>query len=924
MLNRKTERPDKIIEPPTKKSVKIYDRITKEQSYALKQFWEKKNYSGFNEYIQRTGSKLNTVEAIQIIKNTQFSVKLELENFSGIFKDKFIGHGVGKNKKDARKNALSQIIDQLIEKDLIVNIDDSQMQCINKILQEKNKNIKNNNNNNNNSNYYNNNNTNNNTNNNNNNNNHYNNHYNNNNGNVVKEDENDNLNNKKNLPFVLLEKDIRDNYYKQMQKNKEIDEDIKKVQLNSKILLESKIEDSEKILKTIKNLCELLKNKLEWNDISFIWYQYLIKGDKDNLEEILNILFSKSNSEFINQEIKKEILDSFIYSIPYINSWKKISDLINVFFKNVNFANEEITFNDYYSNFKKIYHIEILETLYHLYKNEINSNLNLIESIEINGNLQITSSNFGKENYIFYPLSNIHYIKKIITDKKSKYISGNELITIEFNKNNKKEIGIISKINNDLSINLKKLFSKNSSQIKIENVKIQKLFNLFLYEKTLESFKSFCINYNDIISNELKQIIIGSFTLSYDGNLLRKLASKKIIDLPSGYKFLNESLNKSQINAIQKSLTERLTLILGVPGTGKTLTCLEIIYEFIRIQNLKTQEQRQKILVCSENNYSINIIYSHLKQKENISIYKYNSKDNFDLNFENVKSNIINSQIVLCTNFDSSNNLFKLISFPFVIIDESNQSNELNSIIPLIHHCEQLVLIGDNKQLMPNNYSNESNKLGLNKSLLERLYDFQINYCILDTQYRMHSSLFEFSSKEFYDNKIISGISNEWRILQKIKFPNPNYNIMFININGNEQFDQKLNSIYNEFEINKVLNIVNKISNEINDKSIGIISPYYSQVKRIKKALYDNKIYENNICIDLIEAFQGIEKDIIIISLVKNSDSGKFNYINDYRKVNFLLTRAKFGLIVIGNENYIKNNEYLKKWYQFVQEKNLS
>jgi len=914
MLNRKTERPDKIIEPPAKKSIKIYDRITKEQSYALKQFWEKKNYSGFNEYIQRTGSKLNTVEAIQIIKNTQFSVKLELENFSGIFKDKFIGHGVGKNKKDARKNALSQIIDQLIEKDLIVNVDDSQMQCISKILQEKNKN---NNNNNNNNIHSNNKNSNNNFN--------YNNN-NNSNGNVVqvKEEENDNFNNKKNLPFVFLEKDIRDNYYKQMQKNKDIEEELKKIQLNLKILLESKIEENEKILKTIKNLCELLKNKLEWNDFSFIWYQYLIKGDKENLEEILNILFSKTNSEFINQEIKKEILDSFIYSIPYMNSWKKISDLINFYFKNVNFFNEEITFNDYYSHFKKIYHIEILETLYHLFKNEINLNLNLIESIEINGNLQITGLNYGKENCIFYPFSNIHYIKKIVKDKISKYISDNEIISIELNKNNKKEIGLISKINNDLTLNLKKLFSKNTSQLKFENIKIQKILNLNLYEKTLESFKSFCIDNNNKISNELKQIIIGSFTLSYDCNLLRKLASKKIIDLPVGYKFLNQSLNKSQINAIQKSLTERLTLILGAPGTGKTLTCLEIIYEFIRIQNLKTQEQRQKILVCSENNYSINIIYSHLKQKENISIYKYNSKDNFDLNFENVKSNIINSQIVLCTNFDSSNNLFKLISFPFVIIDESNQSNELNSIIPLIHHCEQLVLIGDNKQLMPNNYSNESNKLGLNKSLLERLYDFQINYCILDTQYRMHSSLFEFSSKEFYDNKIISGISNEWRILQKIKFPNPNYNIMFINVNGNEQFEQKLNSIYNEFEVNKVLNIVNKISNEINDKSIGIISPYYSQVKRIKKAIYDNKIFEDNICIDLIEAFQGIEKDIIIISLVKSSDSGKINFINDYRKVNFLLTRAKFGLIVIGNENYIKNNEYLKKWYQFVQEKNLS
>ena len=90
MLNKKTERPDKlIIEPPSKKTVKIYEKITKEQALAMKEYWESKNFSGFNEYIQRTGSKINVLEAIQIIKNTQFSVKLELENFSGVIKGKF-------------------------------------------------------------------------------------------------------------------------------------------------------------------------------------------------------------------------------------------------------------------------------------------------------------------------------------------------------------------------------------------------------------------------------------------------------------------------------------------------------------------------------------------------------------------------------------------------------------------------------------------------------------------------------------------------------------------------------------------------------------------------------------------------------------------------------------------------------------------
>ena len=911
MLNRKTERQNKLtIEPPTKKAVKIYERITDEEAYALKGYWESKNFSGFNEYIQRTGSKLNVLEAIQIIKNTQFSVKLELENFSGLFKGKFIAKGIGKNKKDARRSAISSIIDQLIKNKLLINIDDIQMDIIKGILQEKYR-VSNNMNNNLNSNN--------------------NREINNNNGNL-NNNNNENINIsdkdmtsliKKINSFIQQEKEGRQEYFKLMQKSKEIDDRTKMIQLYSKILIEGKIEDSDKILKAIENLCQLLKNKLDWNDISLIWYQYLNKGDKENLENILNILFSKEYTEYISPKIKQEILDSFMFLIPNINIWKKILDLINTFFNNVSYFNEDIPFTDYYCFFKKSFHIELLDTLFHLFRNEGNINsLNIINSVEVIGNIQIIGSRFGQEICTFLPQINANFIKKITKEKKTKLISENEIVSIEINKN-KKQIALISKINNDLTIKLRKNFSKNPEKLNFENVKIQKILNLFVYQKTLESFRDFCINDDEFLSNQLRQIIIGSFLGAYDSNYLRSLALTKMYQLPPGYKIVNQSLNKNQINAIEKSLTERLTLILGPPGTGKTITCIEIICEYIRLQRLKIQEKRNKILVCAESNCAIDIIYSYLKNKNNISVYKYSSKDNSDSFYRIIKSNIISSEVIICTNVGSSNEFLKTISFPFVIIDECSQATELSTLIPLLHHCEQLVLIGDHKQLPPTVISNEANKLGLNKSLFERLYEFGINSCQLEIQYRMHSSLFEFSSREFYDNKIISGINNENRILTKINFPNPNYNIMFINVNGNEQIESKNNSCFNDMEVNKVINIVQKIKNDIFDKSIGIITPYDSQKNKIKKAIFDNKINDDNIIVDTIDGFQGMERDIIIVSLVRCNDSGKIGFVNDSRRVNVLLTRAKYGLFIVGNENCLKNNGIWRKWIEFVKEKNL-
>ena len=886
MLNKKTSNP--IGDSLFKKSLKIYEKITLEQARALKEYWELNNYIGFNEYIQRTGSKISIIESKQVVKNTQFLIKLQLENFSGIFNEKCFGEGLGKNKKEARRNALSQIINSLIEKNLLVNIDHFQMECINQIIEEKNKNF-----------------------------------FNIDNPDEYSFNENGNSNNLfcKLSNFIQQEKDIRLENLKIIN-NDNPEETKKMVQIYSKKLSEGKIEDNNKILNAIENLCKLENNNLQWNDLSLTWYQYLINGDKENLENILKILFSEKNKEYINSQIKHEILDSLLFISPYIDNWKKITDLLNTFFNNVSYFNEDIPFTEYYCYFKKSFHIELLDTLFHLFRNEGNqSSLNLINNVEVIGQMEIIGSRFAQEICTFIPIENKNLIKKIVKEKKTKLISETEIVSLEIN--NKRELALISKINNDLSFKLRKNITKNPENIKFENIKIQKILNIFVYQRTLECFSDFCINDNDLLSNELRQIIIGSFSKNYNNETIRNLASSKIISLPKNYKVQNQNLNKSQINAIEKSLTERLTLILGPPGTGKTITCVEIINEYVRLQRLKNQEERNKILVCTESNCAIDIIYSYLKNKNNISVYRYNSKDNSDVLYGMIKSNIITSNVILCTNVGSSNEFLKLISFPFVIIDECSQATELSTLIPLLHHCNQLVLIGDHKQLPPTIISNEAVKLNLNKSLFERLFEYKINSCQLDTQYRMHSSLFEFSSKEFYDNKILNGIDNKMRVINHIKFPNPNYNIIFYNINGGEQIENKTNSCYNEIEVNKVIDILNNIQNNINDKSIGIITPYDSQKNKIKKALFDNNINNNNIIVDTIDGFQGMERDIIIVSLVRSNNYGRIGFVNDNRRVNVLLTRAKYCLIVIGDENCLKRSGIWKKWIEFVYEKNL-
>ena len=190
----------------------------------------------------------------------------------------------------------------------------------------------------------------------------------------------------------------------------------------------------------------------------------------------------------------------------------------------------------------------------------------------------------------------------------------------------------------------------------------------------------------------------------------------------------------------------------------------------------------------------------------------------------------------------------------------------------------------------------------------------------------MHKSLYEFPCANFYDNLILNeGENNNIEIINEINWPNLNYYLGFINVCGKEEIEAQTNSFFNQLEINQVINLIENIMNFPKNLSIGIITPYDAQKRNIIKNLQKtyNEINYESLTIDTIDGFQGMERDLIIISLVRSNDDGKIGFVNDPRRINVMLTRAKRGLIVIGNKTCMEKNVIWKRWINFVEKNDL-
>ena len=437
---------------------------------------------------------------------------------------------------------------------------------------------------------------------------------------------------------------------------------------------------------------------------------------------------------------------------------------------------------------------------------------------------------------------------------------------------------------------------------------------------------------NDVTFNRWENNLLN---LTKNGEKALKFKSKKIAITADNedkkINFINKSLDPYQKKAVKRAVNcNDFFLIHGPFGTGKTTTIIELI--------LQETNLNHKLLVCSESNTAIDNILKKLRQT-NINFtrvgtsnkipnylqqytldYKINNQiTGKSINNEErqqIEEEILeNSQVILTTNSSAGSIILSNIQFHIAIIDEASQATIPSTLIP-INKAEKFILIGDHKQLPPVVSSN--NTKYLSKSLFEELienYPQQSQELLI--QYRMNEILMTFPNKKFYGNKLkCSKLSKDnymTTVLEKYDSSSPLIFIDTSKYENNKEFSLDSHSYKNNLESEIVLEIINMyLDKKINPQDIGVISPYSKQVRLIKEKA-------KNISVKSVDGFQGGEKDIIIISLVRSNEEKNIGFLDDMRRLNVSLTRAKKKLIVIGNKETLQSNNDYKEFIEFCE-----
>ena len=446
-----------------------------------------------------------------------------------------------------------------------------------------------------------------------------------------------------------------------------------------------------------------------------------------------------------------------------------------------------------------------------------------------------------------------------------------------------------------------------------------------------------------IIGKEIKE---GKEDISNKNTYLENAEIPKKLNIKE---FENIKLNKSQEEAIRNCFKNKLTLIKGPPGTGKSTVLSMLAYHLVKMKKSKND----KILISAPSNRAVDNI-SFLLQKLRLKFVRVLSlereitedvdttnslndliKEKIEKDGQNNKkikelfekrqmygflkgedaknylktiaeyqSPVINPcDIILSTINNSADERISNYHFPIVIIDEASQALEPDCLLPLYHKAEMVVLIGDEKQLGPTVKSLDANVTGISISLFERLiyyYEGSSFISILKEQYRMHKFLYEFSNQHFYNKQMIT--NGEIKLDEYVmnNFPWPNKNIPSFFYHNIDSEKKENNSYYNDKESYLIFGVVHKLVKAgVRIENIGIITPYNAQKYRLYDK-FEEKKYED-LRIESVDGFQGMEKEYIIISTVRSNLSGQIGFVSSTKRLNVALTRAKKGLIIIGN-----------------------
>ena len=316
------------------------------------------------------------------------------------------------------------------------------------------------------------------------------------------------------------------------------------------------------------------------------------------------------------------------------------------------------------------------------------------------------------------------------------------------------------------------------------------------------------------------------------------------------------------------------------------------------------------------------------------------------------------ARVIACTLVGSAHHLLEGMKFGTLFIDEAAQALEAACWIPM-RRASRVILAGDHCQLPPTVKSIAALRAGLGKTLMERIAENKPEVVtLLKIQYRMNDEIMRFSSNWFYGGKVESAPQIKYRSVLDYDHPitwidtsneenqitiegedapedsastassvsaaNQNSDLNFKEQFVGESFG-RINKAEAELTLLTLAEYFTKIGKQrvLEERiDVGIISPYRAQVQYLKKLIkkYEFfKPYRRLISVNTVDGFQGQERDVILISLVRSNDEGQIGFLKDLRRMNVAMTRARMKLIILGNKDTMTKHPFYKKLWEYVE-----
>ncbi|WP_116106399.1 AAA domain-containing protein [Lewinella sp. IMCC34191] len=461
---------------------------------------------------------------------------------------------------------------------------------------------------------------------------------------------------------------------------------------------------------------------------------------------------------------------------------------------------------------------------------------------------------------------------------------------------------------------------------------------------------------------ELRDVIMGVRPAGF-----RPVADERVNDLTE--------LNDSQREAVREILsTEHLSLIHGPPGTGKTTTLVAAVGKLV--------ETESTVLFCAPSNSAADLVTLRLaargirvvrtgnisrveddvmqhtlevqtaehpdtkqvkKLRHEASELRRKAKRmrggrDKGMTFaeagrlsgwarqleDHLLDHVLDSaQVIVCTLVGAASSVLGDREFKTCIIDEAAQALEPATWIP-IAKSNRVVLAGDPFQLPPTVKSKEAERGGFGVTLLEKSLALHGRNALLKVQYRMNERIMGFSNEYFYDGQLRAGPGIADRTLPGVSLSE---SVVFIDTAGTG-FEEKLHpqfkSRYNDGELDLIIEhlllLQGSIPPEYPLPRIAVISPYREQVVRAEDRIEGVAALAGlNISVNTIDGFQGRERAVVYLSLVRSNTRAEIGFLSDYRRMNVALTRAKLQLVVIGDSATIGNDPFFGGFLDYVE-----